>query len=120
MQPEPARREEAQLAEEEERRKIEEDNRRREEHERKIEAQKREADRQRAEWERRQEEEKIEAANPINELKDLYANYKYLKVCYAVLPGYLLVYQVNDIEMDRTKSAVSAIERQLLSETPQF
>jgi hypothetical protein len=111
------RREAARREHEEEQRRTQENERLREEHERKMELQKREAARQHEEWQRRQEEARIEAAKPVNRLRLLYANYKYVKLCYATRLGYLVVW-INDVEMDRTKTAVSAIERELLSQDP--
>jgi hypothetical protein len=112
---EEARHEAERRDQEEEQRRIEEQNRQREEHERKMELDRRELARRLEEQARRAQEKRIEAAKPVNRLKVLYANYKYLKVCYAVRLGYLAVW-INDVEMERTKAAVSAIEKQLLSE----
>jgi len=62
-----------------------------------------------------QDEARVEAAKPINRLRVLYTNYIYLKACYEARLGYLAVW-INDVEMDRVKRAVSAIEEKLLSQ----
>lgn len=61
------------------------------------------------EFKHRQEEARIEAAKPINKLKQAYFNYMVVKRCYEVRLGYQLVY-INEIEMDRARVAVNAIE----------
>jgi hypothetical protein len=67
--------------------------------------------------EKAREEAMIEAAKPINQLKQAYFAYLIVKRCYDVRLGYLLVY-INEVEMERARLAVSAIEISILKEDP--
>ena len=65
--------------------------------------------------EKAKEEARIEAAKPINRLKQSYFNYMVVKRCYDVRLGYAVVW-INEIEMERARRAVSAIETSILKE----
>ena len=65
--------------------------------------------------EKAKEEARIEAAKPINRLKQSYFNYMVVKRCYDVRLGYAVVW-INEIEMERARRAVSAIETSIFKE----
>jgi hypothetical protein len=56
-----------------------------------------------------------EARKPINRLLLAYKRYAYVKYCNEVRQGYVVVY-VNDIELERARTAVKAIEDDALRE----
>ena len=66
---------------------------------------------------RRTEAQRVEAAKPINRLRKAYFSYLVVKRCYDVRLGYQLVY-VNEVELERARLAVSAIENSILKEDP--
>jgi hypothetical protein len=63
----------------------------------------------------RKELERIEASKPINRLRQAYFAYIVVKKCYDVRLGYQLVY-INEVEMERARLAISAIETSILKE----
>jgi hypothetical protein len=65
--------------------------------------------------EKAREEARIEAAKPINRLRQAYFNYMVVKRCYDVRLGYQLVY-INEVELERARRAVNAIETSALKE----
>jgi len=71
------------------------------------------------EFEMRQEkarqEAEIEAAKPVNRLRQAYFDYMVVKRCYDVRLGYQLVY-INEVELERAKRAVNTIEASALKE----
>ena len=66
-------------------------------------------------FQQRQQEAKIEAAKPVNRLKQAYFSYMVVKRCYDVQLGYQLVY-INEVEMERARVAVKAIETSIIKE----
>ena len=56
-----------------------------------------------------------EGRKPANRLITAYKRYAYVKYCNEIRQGYVLVY-VNDIELERARSAVKAIEDDSLRE----
>ena len=58
---------------------------------------------------------RIEAAKPINRLRQSYFDYMVVKRCYDLRLGYQLVY-VNEVERERARAAISAIEISILGE----
>jgi hypothetical protein len=61
------------------------------------------------------QEAKIEAAKPINRLRQAYFSYMVVKKCHDVRLGYQLVY-INEVEFERSRLAVNAIETSALNE----
>jgi hypothetical protein len=72
--------------------------------------------------ERRQAQEQahlqaIEAAKPINRLAMAYQAYVQVQLCYKQRQGYQIVW-VNDVEMDRARRAIKAIEQKFTKDDP--
>jgi len=61
------------------------------------------------------EEAAAEAKKPVNRLRLAYKRYAYVKLCNEVRQGYLVVY-INDIELDRARTAVKAVENHAVDE----
>jgi hypothetical protein len=57
----------------------------------------------------------VEAKKPVNRLLLAYKRYIYVKYCNEIRQGYAVVY-VNDAELDRSRTAVKAIETAALAE----
>jgi hypothetical protein len=73
------------------------------------------ADKFQKEFQQRQHEARIEAAKPVSRLKQAYSSYMVVKRCYDMRLGYQLVY-INDVELERARGAVNAIEASILKE----
>jgi len=57
----------------------------------------------------------IEMSKPINRLRTAYQEYLYIRSCYQVREGYLVVW-INDVEMERARQAVTRLEKEILKE----
>jgi hypothetical protein len=66
---------------------------------------------------RRQEAQEAYLRTPRGRLERAYGTYVIVKLCHEECRGYLSVY-INDVELERARSAVSAIEAALLKEEP--
>jgi hypothetical protein len=74
-------------------------------------------ERQQQEYQEQQRQAAIEAAKPVNQLASAYREYVQVQTCYKDRQGYLVVW-VNDIEMDRARRAIHAIEQKLTKDDP--
>ena len=93
---------------------------------RKLEAQQRADEERRKEIAERQrqehERERAEAEywrQPVNRLRRAYHRYLYVTACHQARQGYLVVW-INDVEMERARSAVSRIEREVVTQDPKI
>jgi hypothetical protein len=78
----------------------------------KMHAQQEEQQRQYLEAKR---QEAIEAAEPVNKLRQAYYNYFIVQACYKQRNGYLVTF-VSDVEMDRSRRAAKDLEKLYLSQ----
>jgi hypothetical protein len=77
----------------------------------KMHAQQEEQQRQYLEAKR---QEAIEAAEPVNKLRQAYYNYVNVQACYKRRNGYLVTF-VSDVEMDRSRRTAKDLEKLYLS-----
>jgi hypothetical protein len=56
-------------------------------------------------------------SHPVNALSVAYGQYRIVTRCHEARDGYLVVY-INDVEMERAKSAVTSIEAAMLKADP--
>jgi hypothetical protein len=68
-------------------------------------------------WQEAKRQEAIEAAKPVNKLRDAYRNYVVTQTCYKARNGYLVTW-VNDVEMERARKAMHDLEALYLKQDP--